>query len=218
MADRMTGFGQFTGAMALILAGLTGPLAAHPHIFVDTALRVVTDTDGRPAGIEVTWRYDELYSLMIFEEMGLDSDYDGQLTGAELARLDGFDMQWVDGFAGDLYVSGAEGEVRLDPPESRGTAVSGGRIETRHFRPFDGAVPQDFAVRAYDPTFYTAYDLTGGVKAPGHCEVAIEKADLAAARKKVEEELDGRPETIDDYPEVGAAFADTVAIRCRPGS
>ena len=59
---------------------------AHPHIFVDTALALVTNAAGRPAGVEVTWRYDEFYSLLIFEDMGLDGDYDGTLTEAELAR------------------------------------------------------------------------------------------------------------------------------------
>ncbi|GGL92351.1 polyphosphate kinase [Pseudooceanicola nanhaiensis] len=187
---------------------------AHPHIFVDTALALVTDAAGRPAGVEVTWRYDEFYSLLIFEDMGLDGDYDGTLTEAELARLTGFDMQWVDGYAGDLYVSAASGPVTLGPPEPRGTAVSGGRIETRHFRPFAEAAPPDLVLRAYDPTYYTAYDLTGGVTAPEGCAAVIEDPDLEAARKRVEEELDGRPPTIDDFPEVGEAFAQTVTIHC----
>ena len=69
-------------------------------------------------------------------------------------------------------------------------------------------------LRAYDPTYYTAYDLTGGVTAPEGCAAVIEDPDLEAARKRVEEELDGRPPTIDDFPEVGEAFAQTVTIHC----
>ncbi|WP_375691120.1 DUF1007 family protein [Pseudooceanicola sp. LIPI14-2-Ac024] len=191
-----------------------GPVEAHPHIFVDTTLVVVTDDAGVPQGVEVTWTYDELYTLLIFEDMGLDADYDGELTAEELSQIDGFDMQWVEGYAGDLYATGPGGELAFGPPEPRGTEVAGGRITTHHYRPLAAPGPRQLDLRAYDPTFYTGYDLTGGVKVPEGCEVAITPADLDAARARAERELAGRPETIEDYPEVGDAFADTATVRC----
>lgn len=191
-----------------------GAAQAHPHVFVDTTLRIETDAEGRPVAVEVSWRYDELYSLLVFEDMGLDSDYDGALTEDELARLDGFDMQWIPGYAGDLYLSGGAGPIRLGPPEPVATRVDGGRIETVHRRPLAAPGPETIVLRAYDPTYYTAYDLTGGVSAPEGCSVEIAAPDLDAAQARVERELDGRPATVEDFPEVGDAFAETVTLRC----
>lgn len=201
----------------ILLAALaSGAALAHPHIFIDTALRLVPDADGRPRGVEVTWLYDEFYSLLIFEDMGLDGDYDGELAPDEIEKLQGFDMKWVDGYAGDLYVSGPSGPLRLGPPEPLSTSATGGRIETRHFRPFADPLPEKLVLRAYDPTYYTAYDLTGGVSAPAGCTVAVAKPDLEAAQALVTEKLAGRPDTVDDFPEVGEAFAETVTLRCAP--
>lgn len=208
----------FAAALAALPAA---EAAAHPHIFVDTALRVVMDTTGEISGIEVTWRYDELYSLLIFEDMGLDSDYDGKLTEAELKQLQGFDMQWVDGYEGDLYLSRGAAPLKLGKPQPKQTIIRDGRIETVHFRPLAAPQPgqgEALVLRAYDPTFYTAYDLTGGVRVPEACKVEIQAADLDAAYARVEKELEGRPQETEDYPEVGDAFADTVSVRCGPAS
>ncbi|OWU85358.1 hypothetical protein ATO6_08525 [Oceanicola sp. 22II-s10i] len=198
---------------------LAAPVAlAHPHIFVDTALSVRVDASGLPVGIEVTWKYDELYSLLIFEDMGLDPDYDGVLTAPELAEIQRFDMHWIEGFEGDLYASGSDGRLAFGPPEPISTTVDGGRIETRHFRPFAATAPRELSIRAYDPTFYTAYDLTGGVHAPAGCTVAIEKADVEAAQARLAKELGSEAADTDDFPEVGDAFADTVTLTCEAGS
>lgn len=194
------------------------PMAqAHPHIFVDTTLRILTDDQGRATGVEVTWAYDEFYSLLVLEDMQLDSDYDGVLTQAELGRLHGFDMQWIEGFQGDLYVNAPDGALTLGAPAPLATLFENGKIITRHLRQLPA--PQETVVlRAYDPTFYTAYDLVGGVQAPKGCQVIRSEADLDAAYAKVAKMMDERAYAEDDYPEVGDAFADTVTVTCASGS
>lgn len=195
---------------------------AHPHIFVDTGLTFVTDDAGRLTGVEVLWSYDELYSLLILEDMSLDPDYDGVLTEAELAQLQGFDMQWMEGYAGDLYLTVAGQPVPLGPPEPRETRMDGTSIQTRHFRPLaDGplAVPAGgLTAKAYDPTFYTAYDLTRPLSAGTGCTVAVSKVDLDAATAEMNAALDGRSADTDDFPEVGEAFADTIRLTCAEAS
>ena len=98
-------------------------MQAHPHVFVETGLRLVASESGAIQGVEVTWRYDELYSLLVLEDMELDADFDGRLTAAELQVLDGFDLNWVEGFEGDLYAKTAKGALGLGPPERRGTRL-----------------------------------------------------------------------------------------------
>ena len=78
---------------SLLCLALATPLGAHPHIFVDTKLEVLVDAEGRLTHLRITWAYDEFYSLLVTEDRGLDPDYDGVLTDAEIASLNGFDMQ-----------------------------------------------------------------------------------------------------------------------------
>lgn len=200
-------------AVCLLLAA---PVAqAHPHIFVETGLKLVSDDAGQLVGIEVSWTYDDFYSLLLLEDMGLDPDGDGALSAEELAKLDGFDLNWIEGYQGDLYLTTEGAPVELTRPEGRGTDVIGGRIVSRHFRSF---APQagEVIVKAYDPTFYTAYDLEGGVSVPDDCTLKIQPADLDRAYTMVEEALYKNPAIPDDeYPEVGEAFADTVEVSCK---
>lgn len=198
---------------ALILSG--APQAhAHPHVFVETGLTLIADATGRLTGIEISWTYDDFYSLLLLEDMQLDPDADGQLTPEALVRLDGFDLNWVEGYQGDLYVTAEGTEVTLGRPEGRGTAVVDGRIVSRHFRSF-APVSGPVVVKAYDPTFYTAYDLKGGVTAPENCAVSVQPADLDRAYTMVEEALYANPAMPeDDFPEVGEAFADVVEVTC----
>lgn len=208
----MTRFRLIPTALAAVLAA---PLAqAHPHIFVETGLTLVADDAGRLVGVEVSWTYDDFYSLLLLEDMGLDPDGDGELSADELARLDGFDLQWIEGYLGDLYLTAGDAPVALGAPEGRGTAVTAGRIVTKHYRafaPLEGAV----ILKAYDPTFYTAYDLNGGVSVPEGCTLTVQPADLDRAYTMVEEALYKNPAMPDDeFPEVGEAFADVVEVTC----
>ncbi|QAX29214.1 DUF1007 family protein [Leisingera sp. NJS204] len=190
---------------------------SHPHIFVDTALKVIVSDAGQLQAVEITWAYDEFYSLLIFEDRGLDGDYDGALTAAELAGLQGFDMVWTEGFQGDTYLTRDGAALALGAPEHLSTEVAEGRITTRHRRVL--AQPQaadGVMIKAYDPTYYTAYTLTGGLKVSGGCQGHVTPPDLDAAYTKVEELLYAMPadQAEAGYPEVGAAFADTVQLSC----
>lgn len=203
----------------LFAAALLAPQDAgsHPHIFVDTALKVIVSDAGQLEAVEITWAYDEFYSLLIFEDRGLDSDYDGALTAEELAKLQGFDMAWTEGFEGDTYLTRDGAGLEMGAPVHLATVVADGRITTRHRRALvqpqaaDGVV-----IKAYDPGYYTAYTMTGGLEVSGGCQGSITPPDLDAAYTKVEELLYAMPadQAEEAYPEVGEAFADTVRLSC----
>lgn len=189
---------------------------AHPHVFVETGLKPVLDESGRLVGIEVSWRYDELYSLLVLEDKELDHDYDGKLTEEEMAQLAGFDQNWVEGFAGDLFIHQGDAALRLGPPEGRGTTFEDGKITSIHYRAIEGAqAGQPWLIQAYDPTYYTAYDLGLGVDAPEGCKVGVTQADLDRAYTLVEEALYATPADPEgNFPEVGEAFADKLELSC----
>ena len=191
---------------------LPAPVIAHPHVFVDTGLRIVVNAEGQLTGIEVTWAYDELYSMLIVEDNGLDHDHDGHLTAAELDTLNGFDMNWIEGFEGDLYVTGASGPVTLGPPRAGTIAEEDTRLITVHSRSVEPIPADGLVIKAYDPTFYTAYDLTRGVTVDGPCRIERTEPDIDAAYRKVDELMQNLAD--DAYPEVGESFADELRLIC----
>ncbi|MGR3758926.1 DUF1007 family protein [Roseobacteraceae bacterium NS-SX3] len=213
----MTGFRSLL-ALAALAALVPAVAGAHPHVFVDTGLKLEVSRDGRLEAVEVTWVYDEFYSLLLFEDLGLDPDADGVLTAEELARLQGFDMRWEAGFVGDTYVTQAGEAVALGAPEPLETRVEDGRIITRHRRAATGRPQADgLEVRAYDPGYYTAYTLTHGAEVTGGgCTASVTPPDLDRAYSLAEELLYAMPaaQAEESYPEVGEAFAGTVRLSC----
>jgi len=206
--------------VALCLAAVAGPGAAHPHIFVDAGLTLWRDPDGQVTAVEVTWRYDELYSLILTEDYGLDPDYDLQLTEAEVAEMLGFDLNWSAGFTGGLTLRQAGAELDLGPPEPVSLRLlETGQIETTHRRAVSGAAPGPIAAQIYDPAFYIAFEmiLPVAVAEEPDCAVDLIRADMDAAYDALAaalEEIGGTVAAEDNFPAVGALFADRVEITC----
>ncbi|MBF9060604.1 DUF1007 family protein [Rhodobacterales bacterium HKCCSP123] len=199
------------------------PALSHPHIFVDAGLRLIRDAEGRVVEVEVTWRYDELYSLLLAEDYGLDPDYDLQLTEAEVAETLGFDLNWNSGFEGGLVLRQGGETLEIGAPEPVSLEMlETGQLQTTHRRPVSGGVPgAGIEAQIYDPEFYIAFEMildVGVADAPG-CTVELIRADLDAAYAVLEgalEEIGGSVAAEDNFPAVGAYFADRVVIAC-PG-
>ena len=213
----------------VLLAALLGlsplPLTAHPHIYIDAGVNFLFDKQGRLAALRVFWSYDEFYSLVQLEEMELDQDGDGTITLAEQEKLKGFDTQWVKGYEGDLYVTHNGQPVKLAGPLKPGAKLQDGRLLTWHIRPLINRLDPtkgETTVKAYDPTFYSAYTLDLGVEVIDNpaCKLFITAADLPKAYDKVESLLYGEDSAQYDadegFPEVGELFADTLTMKCAP--
>lgn len=208
-------------APALALTLLPAAGVAHPHIFVETRLEIVFDGD-QLRGVRLSWTYDEFFSFLLMEELGLDPDGDGELTGAELETLAGFVLDWPADFEGDLSLSQTGEALELGPREQAALDVSEARVSEVHFRPVAGKVTADGPIRVqvYDPFYYTAYDIYGPIEITGRsdCEATIKRADIVAANDMVEEMLFGKTAAEvgpDEYfPPVGDAFADTITVTC----
>ena len=206
------------------------PAAAHPHVFVDTGVELIHDAAGRLTALRIHWTYDELFSLLLLEDLGLDADYDGVLTEAETEALQGFDMHWPEGFEGDVYVTAGGDPVALGPPQTGPAALRADGMltstHTRHLaRPVDGAA-EAVVVSVYDPTFYTAYSILPAevsTDAPG-CETAVFTPDLDAAYAQLEAALAELGATVDDpfeavdFPPVGDRFAEEIRLICSGGT
>ena len=210
--------------MLVVASGLFASAAfAHPHIFVDTALTLRISAKGELLGIEVTWVFDDYYSLVVLEERALDPDFDGELTAEELATLQGFTQEWIGETEGDLFVTQDAIALPLGAPTEAVTEVSQGRITTRHLRPLTTPVAADgLMIQAYDPTYYTAYLVGSRVTLPEveTCSVSVTEPNFDRAYTLVEETLYAMSsaEAEENFPKIGQSFADTIRISCAHGS
>lgn len=196
-------------------------VSAHPHVFVEVAVTIIYTND-RPAAVRLEWAYDDYFSLLLTADLGIDQDGDGILMPDELAALTASVKDWPDDYEGDLEVMQAGHVIALGPKEDHIVTYEGGILRETHTRPLVGAVdaalPLD--VRPYDPYFYVAYDVTGGITIEGRddCAGEVLAPDLDAANALVEKLLDGRPASdvgpTEEFPAVGNLFTQTVTFTC----
>ena len=213
-------------ALAVWVGMGTGPAQAHPHVFVDTALEVIFDDQGRATGLRISWTYDEYYSLVIVEERGIDPDYDGTATADEEKVLAGFDMGWDASFDGDTYALMAGVALPLSRP-SEGVAVyMDGKITSTHLRMFEAPVAMvenDLILQAYDPSYYSAYTIVGTpvlTGAPTECSVGVFAPDPNAADAILQAAIDeqaGSSDIESTFPAIGAAYSDEARVTCIAG-
>ncbi len=209
--------------LTLLCLGLPGTALAHPHIFVDTGLIVVFDDQQRLTHVRVTWAYDDFYSLLIAEDYGVDNDGDGALTPQEEATMSGFDANWVPGFNGDLEVMLDGQLLTLSGPLEPTATMKDGRIVSTHLRevtgtPLVGGDP--LSLKAFDETYYTAYELSLPLEVIGAPTCNMERiepdidGELAAMRAQLLRLDPSADLEENDIPLIGGQFATEMRISC----
>jgi ABC-type uncharacterized transport system substrate-binding protein len=204
------------------LAAGADPVLAHPHVWIDTGIEVILNDRNEATGVRISWTYDDLYSLYVVGDMGLDPDWDGVLTPDELVRLAGFDMDWDPDFPGDTYALLGESPLALSRPTDWTASYADGKITSTHLRSFDdpvavGAVP--LILQAYDPGYYVAYSIPGGPVVTGGkgCTARTFVPDVGAAEEALLAALSEYTPDVDleaEFPAVGANFAEEVRVTC----
>jgi ABC-type uncharacterized transport system substrate-binding protein len=205
----------------LVMAG-AGPAMTHPHVWIDTRIEVILNDRNEATALRISWTYDELYSLYVVGDMGLDPDWDGILTPEEEARLSGFDMNWDPDFPGDTYALLGDTSLGLSRPQDWSASYADGRITTTHLRTFADPVPVGsvpLVVQAYDPGFYTAYSIPFPASVTGGkgCGAQTFVPDLDAAQQQLLAALSEYTPDVDleaEFPAVGANFAEEVRVTC----
>jgi ABC-type uncharacterized transport system substrate-binding protein len=201
---------------------MAGPALAHPHIWIDTKIEVILNDQNEATGLRVSWTYDDLYSLYIIGDMGLDPDWDGALTPEEVTRLSGFDMAWDADFAGDTFALLGDAALPLSRPAEWTAGYAGGKITSTHLRMFETPVPvgaEPLVVQVYDPGYYVAYSIPEGPVLTGGlgCSAQVFVPDLAAADEALKAALSEYTPDIDleaEFPAIGANYAEEVRVTC----
>ncbi|MGC2855764.1 DUF1007 family protein [Novispirillum sp. DQ9] len=210
------------GGAAAALAAVLVPQAAwaHPHVWIEAALRLDVAPDGALRAVAVTWTFDELYSQVSVE--GLDSDGDGIPSPADLApmideamgaleewgyflslRRDGVRLPTAR--AGDGRASFANGRLTyaFTVPLAQPAALSGAAVE----------------IRAFDPAFYidiavpdaTAVSLEG---APERCAVTVTDPPPMEEVMLIGEAAALDADVAPGSDGLGGRFAQTVRVAC----
>ena len=209
---------------AALLTALPCAALAHPHVFIDAGLALDYDPGGALREVTVEWAYDDFYSLLIIEDLGLDPDGDGVLTPDEQSALQGFDADWEEGFDGRLYLDSDGQPVALEAPRHLPTRYQDGRLISAHVRPLaqplDGAQP--LRLRVYDPEYYVQFAIPAPPVIRGvDCTVDQRVGDPFAAadayaRAVAEGLAEGHGAMTAEMlvVDIGAAGADEIHLRC----
>lgn len=207
---------RMLGACAAFAGLMAAPMAAaHPHVFAEVGLDLALDEAQNVTSVEVTWRYDDFFSLLILGDMGLDPDGDGTLTPEELSALERFDLDnWYEGFEGDLYMYSEGEKLALGAPEFVSVGIAEGRITSVHRRSVTPAPAEGLVIEPYDPTYYIAFEASLPITLPAPCRATVLKPDLDAAARAMQAELSQVPE--DQFLEIepGRDFADRIEVTC----
>jgi polyphosphate kinase len=213
-------------ALCAVLAvpALGSAASAHPHMFVDAGVEVIVNEADTVEAIRVTWFYDELFSLSLLQDLGLDPDMDGVLTPEEVAQLSGFDMHWDEGYPGDTYALLGDKPLGLGGPEDWTAGFADGKIFSTHLRRLEApvrATDVPFVVQSYDPSYYVSYRIVDSKVTGGEgCTAQVFEPDLARADAILESalaeyygsDLEG------EFPAIGAAYSDELRLTCPAGS
>ncbi len=203
-------------AAAIAAWALATPAAAHPHIWITGTYGFEIDADKRLAALDVAWTFDAMSSSLALGGLeGPDGGYPQDALDAlardSLAQL-AADAWWT------YLVSGAAG-LSFEPPEGATASVEDGQLTIRYrlrmTQPADVAA-SPVVLQGYDPSYYTEIRLRGLV------DVALTGEGAQACRAEVQgpsEEALALAETKNEadwnaLAGMGAAFADTVTLRC----
>ncbi|WOI57198.1 DUF1007 family protein [Palleronia sp. LCG004] len=197
---------------------------AHPHIFIDTDFDLVFDDRGRLEAVRIEWTYDDFYSLLLVEEQDLDADGDGIPEQGLLDDFAGKDVDWEAGFPGDFTVTRNGQLIDLGPPKAHEAHWRDNRVVTTHLRPVVEPLAvgdSSIVARAYDPTYFVAYDVPDapGIEGREDCGLARKAADHGAAMRAVGEDLAALDQSADPFEvveldDIGILFSDAFVLSC----
>lgn len=208
--------GKFLPAVALMVTGWAGAASAHPHVWVDVKATVAYE-DGKIAGFQYAWTFDEAYSTMAVE--GLDTNGDGKYDRKELAELAQVNIDGLKEFEYFTHAKLGDAPLKVAAPKDYWLERNG-TILTLHFTlPLADPVlasAKGFNFQVYDPTFFISFELAKenpvalSANAPSGC-----KADVSVPADETEEAQKLGDSFFQQFGgDIGIGMAQTVSVVC----
>jgi ABC-type uncharacterized transport system substrate-binding protein len=145
--------------VALFLASVAGPAAAHPHVFIDYAATILCQRD-KIVGARIAWTFDEMYSASLFHDY--TSQPKGPLTEADIAELkkEAFQDSSEEHYFTDIAVNGKA--LAVTRVTDFAASYDGRRMTYRFTVPLDVAPAQGantLDIASFDTEFYIDFEL-----------------------------------------------------------
>lgn len=212
-------------ARACVAAGLvlavTGPAAAHPHVWVDATATLSFDPSRRLNAIETRWVFDEMYAAFAVD--GLDTNRDGTLSAQELRPLADENVKQLKEWGYFTVVKAGNLRVPIGPVTAYGMAYADGKLSLTMTLPLATPIdPRQAPVRvsAFDPTFYVmvtaAETATVGMRnPPPGCAAELERpAENEEASVPDAVAMATTVDPADPEASIGAEYAEWIILSC----
>jgi ABC-type uncharacterized transport system substrate-binding protein len=210
--------------LAILIPVAATPALAHPHVWIEMRSDVVFNDEGKIAGMNVEWTFDDGYAQMALD--GLDLNQDGVYSESEIAPLTQDNMNSLKDY-GYFTVMRLNGK-RLEIGEAReaGQLYSNDKLKLHFHVPLkEPADPRsgEFVVKVYDPDFFIALDyakdepVTVIGQMPKGCTMEVKPVPTDEELEQTRQMLatkgkDWQPENNEDF---GAMFAQPVVVACK---
>ena len=190
---------------------------AHPHLWVGMRTGILFDDAGKVEALQVHWRFDELYSLLLLEEL---KGPDGEISDDRLQDLARQNIENLKEFSYFTFIEVAGQKVSFREITQYESKVEGNRVSLDFIIPLKESVDpllQSFNYAIFDPTYFISFVhmeqspvVLDGDARP-ECRYAIEEPDpnpevvsFANSLDKTESGGDG----------LGIQFTERVALLC----
>ena len=145
---------------AVIWVALAGAAAAHPHVFVESNLEIVRDSQGAVIELRHVWRFDDLFSSDVM--LNYDANGDGKLDHDELDEVGKTVGSSIAEY--DYYTEVRLGDENPDfnPPEAVMVDYVDNQVLIFFSLTMKKPVPINgklLRVSVSDPTFYVAMEI-----------------------------------------------------------
>ena len=198
--------------------------SAHPHVWVTLRSDLVFAADGKIAGVDVEWTFDDGYAAEALD--GMDTNHDGQYSQAELEPLTKENLDSLKDYKYFVFMKAGDQFLETAPPIKAGQTYNGKKLQL-HFEvplktPYDPH-KNDFSYKIYDPEFFIAFDydkddpvgMSDGM--PPNCAYVLKavptdaelNATLAMLATK---DKSWKPENGEDF---GSMFAQALVVICK---
>lgn len=147
-------------ALALAaLAASTIPSGAHPHVFAEARLEVISTDKGTIERLRHVWRFDDLFTTTVILEF--DADANGELDDTEIDNLTAVITDSISEFNYFLTLTSAGKDFTFEPVDDMRALFEDGQMILFFTSVPDGEVQlaDQPAISVYDPTFYTSIEF-----------------------------------------------------------
>ncbi|ACL04426.1 ABC-type uncharacterized transport system periplasmic component-like protein [Desulfatibacillum aliphaticivorans] len=144
------------GLIIACLFLLPPQVSAHPHVFVENKIEIVFDEAGL-AGFQSTWVFDEMFTIVILEDMLEISDYAMMPEHVPMIKEQAFDHLKEHGYFTDITINRKPFKVQF--VKDFDARLDGEKLVYEFFIPCHVKAISSWKtvnVAQYDPTFYSA--------------------------------------------------------------